>query len=522
MPRITRKLLFEKDARDKLKAGVDTLANVVGMTLGPKGRNVIFEREYNFPVVVNDGVTIAKEVLLEDDFENIGAQLLREAAIRTNDVAGDGTTTSIVIAQELLHQAFILIDNGENPMDIKRMLEKELRVLLKQLAEHKITVDSDEVIANVATVSANNDREIGDLVMKAVKEVGKDGVITVEEHFGIETKLEIQKGFQIKSGLAHPILFTDFKRKEAEFKDILVICMEHKITGINDFLPIATMLKDNGVKECVLVASEVGGDSLAFFIEARRRSEFHCVAVKAPYVGERQNEYMADIAAFTGGKVIGTTEKAKDVTMDDFGTVRRVISSQHHTTFIEGEGDEKVIKERVFSIMASLDKATDEFEKQFIKERASKLRGGVAVLKVGALSEPEMKEKKYRIEDAINATQAALKEGVVIGGGMTFRRLIGADTPALIANPLFSVFKKICENAGVEPTEKAEATARKGGRYGYNVVNDKVEDLFEAGILDPYTVVRSALENSFSIAMMILSTGSVIAYSTDPAKARII
>lgn len=525
--KVSKEIIFDKEAREKMKAGIDKLAKAVGSTLGPKGRNVIYEREFNIPIVVNDGVTIAREIVLEDKFENIGCELLKEAAIQTNDIAGDGTTTSIVLASELINQAFMQIKNGVNPMDLKRKMEIELENLLKELPKYKIEIkDNDwEMVNQVASVSANNDESIGKAITEAIKEVGRDGVITVEEKYGTGIELEVQKGFQFNSGFIHPWLITNRERKEAELKEVPILSVQFKVTSIQDIADILKPMVEKRIKDMVLIAPEISHDALAVILAAKRNGEFNCLAIKGPYVADRQLAYIEDIAIYTGGKVLGPHDNPKTITEEHFGEVKRIISTMNHTTLIEGKGTEEQIQNRIKELKNSVDGASDEFDKQIIRERFSKLQDGIAVLKVGALSEPEMKEKKYRIEDAINATQAALEEGVVVGGGITFYKL-GNGKGKLISAPLYKISVKIISNAGKNPEKVTQAIAQQhqfgGVNCGYNALTDKIENLEKSGILDPYKVIRTTLENSFSIAMMILSSNTVVAFKDDPAKARIV
>ena len=517
--RVNRKLIFDKEARRQLKAGVDIVAKAVGSTLGPKGRNVIYEREYGVPVVTKDGVTVAREIVLEDDYQNIGASLIKEAAIKCNDVAGDGTTTATVLAAKLLEGAFEAIEQGANPMELSRQLQDELKKLLDALPAYKIEITDDKMIEQVATISANNDPIMGKAITDAIKEVGKDGVVTVEEKYGMGVDMEIQKGFQINSGLVSPWMITDPKRMEASLGDVPVVCVQFKVTSLGDVAPLITYFVRKNIKDFVLVAPEIGMEALNILVEGRKAGEFNCVGIKAPYVQDRQLDIIQDIAIYCGGQLLTANQSMGDLSEAHVGQVKRIIASKKATTFVDGSGSPEAILERVESIKSMFASVDDEFDLSKLKERVSKLQGAVAVLKVGAMNEIEMKNTKYRVEDAINATQAALEEGVVIGGGMTFKKL-DLDTMAsdMVSKSLCSIFEKILENAGIEHT----GWDLSGENMGYNALTNKVEDLLQAGVLDPYKVVRTALESAFSVAIQIISSDTVVAFCDDPAKARML
>jgi chaperonin GroEL len=521
---MSKQIIFNEEARQALKRGVDQLANAVKVTLGPKGRNVILDRGFGSPIVSNDGVTIAKEIDLKDKMENVGASLVKEVATKTNDVAGDGTTTATVLAQAIVTEGMKNVAAGANPMIIKRGIEKGVNVVVDELKQ-KISkpISKDEEIAQVASISAN-DPEIGAIIAAAIKEVGNEGVITVEESqaFGIEK--EVVKGMQFDKGYSSPYMITNAERMEAEYKDCYILLTDKKISSINDIVPLLEKIAQSGKKELVIIAEDVDGEALATLVVNKLRGVFNTLAIKAPAFGDRRKEMLEDIAVLTGGKVISEEVglKLENAEIDMLGRAGKVISTKENTTIVEGRGIKAAVDERINRIRTEMEKSTSTFDKEKLVERLAKLAGGVAVIKIGAATETEMKEKKLRVEDAVNATKAAIAEGIVPGGGVALLRAIkalnnievegdekvGVD---ILKRALEAPVRQIAENAGKDGAVIAEEVKKLDGNMGYNAAKDKFEDLVIAGIIDPTKVVRSALQNAASIGAMLLSTEAVVA-----------
>ena len=520
---MAKQMLFDEKARQALKAGVDKLANAVKATLGPRGRNVVLDKGFGAPQIVNDGVTIAKEIELEDKFENMGAELVKEVASRTNDVAGDGTTTATVLAQAIISEGLKNVAAGANPIAIKFGIEKGVKAIVQELQRMKQDISTKEERQQVASISAN-DSDIGRVIAEAMEEVGPEGVITVEEgqSFGIEK--EVVEGMEFDKGFLSAYMVTNAERMEAVYEDPYILITDKKISALNDILPLLEKLAQSGRKELVIVADEVDGEALATLVVNKLRGTFNTLAIKAPGFGDRRKEMLEDIAILTGGKVI--TEdvglKIENVEIADLGQARRVVATKEKTTVIDGKGDEEKIKARVAQIKKEIEATESDFDKEKLQERLAKLTGGVAVLKVGAATETEIKEKKLRIEDALAATKAAIAEGIVVGGGVALLRAvkvldgvkvegeeeIGID---ILRRALVEPVRQIAFNAGKNGDIVVEEVKRQPGNYGYNAVTDKYEDLVAAGIVDPTKVTRSAIQNAASIAAMFLTTEVAVA-----------
>ncbi|MDD5290282.1 MAG: chaperonin GroEL [Patescibacteria group bacterium] len=519
-----KQIIYNEQARLALKKGVDQLANAVKVTLGPKGRNVVLGQSFGSPTVTKDGVTVAKEIDLQDKFEAIGAEMVKEVATKTNDVAGDGTTTATVLAQSILTQGLKNVAAGADPMALKRGIEKGVEAIVKELKE-KISkpVNGKEDIAHVASISAN-DKEIGNLIAEVMTEVGKDGVVTVEESQEFGLKKEIVEGLQINQGYVSPYLITDTTRMEAILENPSILVTDRKISAIADILPLLEKMAQAGKKELVIFAEEVEGEALATLIMNKLRGTFHSLAVKAPGFGDRKKETLTDIAVLTGARFlseeVGLKLEAAD--LNDLGGARKVIATKENTTVVEGKGEEALIKERVAQIKKQLEQVTSDFDKEKLQERLAKLSGGVAVLKVGAATETEMKEKKHRIEDALAATKAAAEEGIVVGGGVALLRALpvldkvsaSADEKIgleILKRALEEPIKQIAINAGKDGAVIVEEVKKHSDNFGYNAETDTYEDLAAKGIIDPTKVTRTALQNAASIAGLILTTEAVVA-----------
>lgn len=520
---MAKQILFNTQAREAMKRGVDILANTVKITLGPKGRNVVLDKGFGAPVITKDGVTVAKEIELEDKFENIGAELVKEVASKTNDVAGDGTTTATLLAQVMINDGIKNVTAGSNPLAIKRGIEKGVVAIVEELKNNiSKKINSNDEIAQVASISAN-DAEIGKMIADAMNKVGKDGVVTVEESQSFGMDLEIVEGMQFDKGYLSHYMVTNQDRMEAEYKDCHILITDKKISSVQDILPILEKLAEMGKKELVIIAEEVDGEALATLVVNKLRGAFNTLAVKAPGFGDRRKAMLDDIAVLTGGKVI--TEdlglKLENTTLDDLGQAARVVATKENTTIINGLGNKADIEERVKQIKAEIEKADSDFDKEKSRERLAKLAGGVAVLKVGAATETELKEKKHRIEDALSATKAAVEEGIVPGGGVALLRArlvlenveangeekIGID---ILRKSLEEPLKWIANNAGKEGSVIVEEVKKLSGNQGYNAADDRFEDMVEAGIIDPTKVTRFALQNAASAAAMFLTTEAVV------------
>ena len=517
-----KQILFSDDARKKLADGVNTLANAVKVTLGPKGRNVVLDKGYGAPMITKDGVTVAKEIEVEDKFENAGVELVKEVASKTNDDVGDGTTTATVLAQAIVREGMKVVTAGVNPVALKRGIDKSVEAIVKELRE-KIAkpVEQDE-IANVASISAN-DKEIGKQIADAMKQVGKDGVITVEESQSFGMEIEVVQGMRFDKGYVSPYMVTNTDRMESEYADPYILITDKKISSIHDILPLLEKVAQSGKKELVIIAEDVEGEALTTLVLNKLRGAFHVLAIKAPGFGDRRKEMLQDIATLTGGKVI-TEEiglKLADTALEDLGRAHKVTATKENTTIVNGQGDKQAVEDRVTQIRKLMDQAESDFDREKLQERLAKLAGGVAVIRVGAATETEMKEVKHRIEDAIGATKAAVEEGVVPGGGVALIRAIKAldnlqlgteETMAvnILRRALEEPLRQIAQNAGVDGAVIVEEVKKKEGSFGYNALTGTYEDMIKAGIIDPAKVTRSALQNAASIAGMFLTTEAVI------------
>jgi chaperonin GroEL len=517
-------IAFGEEARKGLENGVNTLANAVKVTLGPKGRNVVLDRKFGTPTITNDGVTIAREIELEDSYENMGAQLVKEVAIKTNDVAGDGTTTATLLAQAIIREGLKNVAAGANPMILKRGIEKAVKATVEEIQRIAKPVESKAAIAQVASISAA-DAEIGDLIAEAMETVGNDGVITVEESQSIGTTLEVVEGMQFDRGYISPYMITDSDKMEAHLNDPYILITDKKISSVQDLLPILEKVVQSG-KPMLIIAEDVEGEALATLVLNKLRGTFTCVAVKAPGFGDRRKAMLEDIAILTGGQVI--TEdlglKLENATIEMLGTASKVKISKEETTIVEGRGDKKAIEGRIAQIRKQIEDTTSDFDREKLQERLAKLSGGVAVIQVGAATEVELKEKKHRIEDALAATRAAVEEGIVAGGGTAFIESLAALNKVtsdiddemtginIIKKALEEPIKQIAYNAGEEGSivvEKVKNSGKKG--FGFNALKGVYENMFDAGIVDPAKVTRSALQNAASIAAMLLTTEALVA-----------
>lgn len=519
---MAKQIFFDEKARQALKRGVDKLADAVKVTLGPRGRNVVLDKGFGAPQIVNDGVTIAKEIELEDKFENIGAELVKEVASKTNDVAGDGTTTATVLAQSIVAEGLKNVAAGANPILIKSGIEKGVKTIVDELQRMKQDIGTKEERQQVASISAN-DPEIGRVIAEVMEEVGPEGVITVEESQSFGVQKEIVEGMQFDKGFTSPYMITNAERMEAVYSDPYILITDKKISALADILPLLEKLAQSGRKELVIIADDVDGEAQATLIVNKLRGTFSALALKAPGFGDRRKEMLEDIAALTGGKVISEDVgmKLENAEIEQLGQARRVVATKESTTIIEGRGNEEEIKARVAQIKQEIANTDSEFDKEKLQERLAKLSGGVAVLKVGAATETEIKEKKLRIEDALAATKAAVAEGIVAGGGVALLRAsnalgglkvsgeeeIGID---ILRRALVEPVRQIANNAGKNGDVVVEEVKRQPGNYGYNAVTDKYEDMVEAGIVDPTKVTRTALQNAASIAAMLLTTEAVV------------
>ncbi len=515
-------LLFNTDARAKLKRGVDALADAVKVTLGPKGRNVVIDKKFGSPTVTKDGVTVAKEVELSDPIENIGAQLVKEVATKTSDLAGDGTTTATVLAQAIYREGLKNVTAGANPMELKRGIDKAVGVIVDELKKLSTTTAGKKEIAQVGTISANNDREIGDLIADAMEKVGKDGVITVEEARGLETTLETVDGMQFDRGYLSPYFITDPEKMEAVLDTPYILIYDKKISAMKDLLPVLEKVAQTG-KPLLILAEDVEGEALATLVVNKLRGTLKVAAVKAPGFGDRRKEMLVDIAKLTGGKVISEELgfKLENTVLADLGQSKRIVIDKDNTTVVDGKGKADDIKGRIAEIRVAIDKSTSDYDREKLQERLAKLSGGVAVIHVGAATETEMKEKKARVEDALHATRAAVEEGIVPGGGVALLRTqeslaklrgtedekIGID---IVRRALEEPLRTIAQNAGVEGAIVLAKVKEAKGNVGYNAASDEYEDLVKAGVIDPTKVTRTALQNAASISGLLLTTECVV------------
>jgi len=519
----SKEIRFDQDARTKLLAGVNTLANAVRVTLGPKGRNVIIEKSFGSPTITKDGVTVAKEIECEDKFENMGAQMVKEVASKTSDVAGDGTTTATVLAQAVFREGSKLVVAGMNPMELKRGIEKAVEALVAELAKmSKATKDSNE-IAQVGTISANSDATIGQIISEAMQKVGKEGVITVEEAKAMETVLEVVEGMQFDRGYLSPYFVTDPERMEAVIEEPLILLHEKKISSMKDLLPLLEQVARQG-KPLLIVAEDIEGEALATLVVNKLRGTLNVAAVKAPGFGDRRKAMLQDMAILTGGQVIAEELglKLENVTLKDLGKAKRVVIDKDNTTIIDGAGSKKEIEGRCGELRKQVEETTSDYDREKLQERLAKLVGGVAVVKVGAATETEMKEKKARVEDALHATRAAIEEGIVPGGGVALLRAqralegIGDNDEqragvSIVRRAVEEPMRRIAENAGVDGAIVVDKVKAGKGAFGFNAATEEYEDLMKAGVIDPTKVVRSALQNAASVASLLLTTEAMVA-----------
>ena len=530
---MAKNIIFGEEARKSLQTGVDKLANAVKVTLGPKGRNVVLDKKYGSPLITNDGVTIAKEIELDDPFENMGAQLVKEVSVKTNDAAGDGTTTATVLAQALINEGMKNVAAGANPMVVKKGIKNAVDTAIATVINNSKKVSGTEDIARVATVSSG-DEVIGKLIAEAMGKVTADGVITVEESKTAETYSEVVEGMQFDRGYITPYMATDTDKMEAVLDDALILITDKKISSIQEILPLLEQIVQSG-KKLLIIAEDIEGEALSTLIVNKLRGTFTCVAVKAPGFGDRRKEMLRDIAILTGGEVISEELglELKDTTVDQLGRARQVKVSKENTIIVDGAGDSSAIKDRVNQIRNELSVTTSDFDKEKLQERLAKLAGGVAVIKVGAATEIEMKDKKLRIEDALSATKAAVEEGIVAGGGVALINAIPAVAELLattegdektgvniVLKSLEAPIRQIAYNSGLEGSVIIDTIISSGKvNYGFDAYNEVYTDMLEAGIVDPTKVTRSALENAASVASMVLTTESLVADKPEDAAA---
>jgi chaperonin GroEL len=528
---MAKQIKYSEDARGKLLSGINQLANSVKVTLGPKGRNVVLDKGFGSPTITNDGVTIAKEVELEDKFENLGAQLIKEVAEKTNDVAGDGTTTATVLAQAMVNEGVKNITAGANPMAIRRGIEKASKKAVESLKSNAKPVAGKEEIAQVASISADN-RQVGELIAEVMDMVGRDGVITVEEGQSIGLEKEVVEGMQFDQGYLSPYMVTDSNRMEATVDDPAILITDKKISSAQDIVPILEKIVQSGKKEMVIVADDVDGEALATLVLNKLRGVFTALCVKAPGYGDNKKEMLTDLAILTGGQLVSedTGISFDKVELDMLGHARRVVSGKDKTTIVDGKGDDKDLKQRIEQIKTQIKNSDSEFDKEKLQERMAKLTGGVGVIKVGAATEVELKELKHRIEDALSATKAAVEEGIVAGGGVALvdiiKSLDGVETNdsdeavgvKLVKKALESPIRQIAQNAGKDGAVVIEEVRRKEKGVGYNAAKDSYDDMIKSGIIDPLKVTRSALQNAASVAAMVLTTEAAITDIPEPEK----
>ena len=527
---MAKQLIYGEDARKALQRGIDQLADTVKVTIGPKGRNVVLDKKYGGPLITNDGVTIAKEIELEDAFENMGAQLVKEVATKTNDVAGDGTTTATVLAQAFVREGLKNVAAGANPMVMRRGISKAVKAAVEAIAKNSKTVNGTGDIARVGAISSGSD-EIGALIAEAMEKVSADGVITIEESKTAETYSEVVEGMQFDRGYVTPYMCTDTEKMEANLDDALVLITDKKLSNIQELLPVLEQVVKSG-KKLLIIAEDIEGEALSTLIVNRLRGTFTCVAVKAPGFGDRRKDMLRDIAILTGGTVISEEVgiELKDATMDMLGSARQIKVTKENTTIVDGAGDKQAIANRVAEIRGAIERTTSDFDREKLQERLAKLAGGVAVIKVGAATETEMKEQKLRIEDALNATRAAVEEGIVAGGGVAYVNAIAAVEALaaeaagdektgmqIVARGLEAPMKQIAANAGIEGAvvlDKVKNSDKVG--YGFDAATETYGDMIANGIVDPTKVNRSALQNAASVASMVLTTESLIADKKEP------
>ncbi|HEY9164582.1 MAG TPA: chaperonin GroEL [Candidatus Kryptonia bacterium] len=522
---------FGPDARSALKRGVDTLADAVKVTLGPRGRNVIIDKKFGAPTVTKDGVTVAKEIEIEDTIENMGAQMVREVASKTSDVAGDGTTTATVLAQAIYREGLKNVTAGANPMDLKRGIDLAVEQIVAGLKQMSREVTDKKEIAQVGTISANNDSEIGELIANAMDKVGKDGVITVEEAKGTDTTMEVVEGMQFDRGYLSPYFVTDTESMEADMEDPYILIHDKKISAMKDLLPVLEKVAQSG-RSIVIIAEDLEGEALATLVVNKIRGTLKCVGVKAPGFGDRRKAMLEDIAVLTGGQVISEEKgfKLENTTLALLGTAKKVTVDKDNTTIVEGAGVKDDIKRRINEIKAQIDKTTSDYDKEKLQERLAKLSGGVAVLKIGATTEVEMKEKKARVEDALHATRAAVEEGIVPGGGVALVRTISKLDSVktenedqkigieIIKKSLEEPLRWIVNNAGLEGSVVLQKVKEGKDDFGFNAQTEKYENLIKAGVIDPTKVTRTALQNAASVASLLLTTEAVVCEKPEKEK----
>jgi chaperonin GroEL len=520
---MAKELKFDQEARNSILRGVNVLADAVKVTLGPKGRNVILEKSFGSPTVTKDGVTVAKEIELEDKFENMGAQMVKEVASKTSDTAGDGTTTATVLAQAIYREGSKVVAAGANPMDVKRGIDMAVEEVIKELKKLSKPTKDQKEISQVGKISANNDETIGNIIAEAMNKVGKEGVITVEEAKGMETTLDVVEGMQFDRGYLSPYFVTDPEKMEAVLEDVYILLNEKKISNMKDMLPILEQIAKMG-KPLLILAEDVEGEALATLVVNKLRGTLKCCAVKAPGFGDRRKAMMEDIAILTGGRMISEDLgiKLENIKLNDLGRAKRITVDKDNTTIVDGAGDKDDIEARVKQIRVQIDETTSDYDREKLQERLAKIIGGVAVINVGAATETEMKEKKARVEDALNATRAAVEEGIVPGGGVAYLRClsaldkmklegdkkIGVD---LVKRALEEPIRQIANNAGMEGSVVTEKVKNEKGAFGFDAALDEYTDMIKAGIIDPTKVVRLALQNAASVASLMITTEAVVA-----------
>ncbi len=520
---MAKEIKYDQEGRTSILNGINTLADAVKVTLGPKGRNVILEKSFGSPTITKDGVTVAKEIELEDKFENMGAQMVKEVASKTSDVAGDGTTTATVLAQSIYREGVKLVTAGNNPMEIKRGIDKAVAVIVEELKKMSKKTEEQKEIAQVGTISANNDETIGNIIAEAMDKVGKEGVITVEEAKGMETNLDIVEGMQFDRGYLSPYFVTDAERMECSLEDPYILLHEKKISNMKDLLPILEQIARSG-KPFLIIAEDIEGEALATLVVNKLRGTLKCAAVKAPGFGDRRKAMLEDIATLTGGRMIAEDLgiKLENLTMEDLGQAKRVNIDKDNTTIVEGAGKKADIEARVKQIRAQIEETTSDYDREKLQERLAKIVGGVAVINVGAATETEMKEKKARVEDALHATRAAVEEGVVAGGGVALVRTLPALEKLkldgeqqlgvnMIKRALEEPLRWIAQNTGYDGSIVVEKVKNEKGNFGFNAQTETYEDMVAAGIIDPTKVVRCAIQNASSVASLLVTTEALIA-----------
>ena len=520
---MAKQLLFDQEARAAMKDGIDALADAVKITLGPKGRNVVLDKKFGAPTITNDGVTIAKDIELEDPFENIGAQLAKEIASKTNDIAGDGTTTATVLGQAIVNEGLKNVAAGANPMALKRGIEKAAEAVVNHVKANSIKVTSRDQMSQVAAISANNDSEIGELIADVMEKVGKDGVITVEESKGIKTEIEFVEGMNFDRGYISPYFVTNPERMEAAIDDPDILITDKKLSSVNDILPVLEKVLQGGSKNLLIIADDIDGEALATLAVNKLRGTLNVIGVKAPGFGDRRKDNLGDLAAVTGGTLISEEigRKLDGATIEDLGRARKVVVTKEETTIIQGAGAPKAVQGRTHAIKAAIDAATSDWDRAKLQERLGKLTGSVAVVKVGAATETELKERKHRVEDAVQATRAAVEEGIVSGGGVAFINALPAleklklegdeaTGAAILRRALEEPLRRIATNAGQDGSVIVQKVKTLKNGEGYDAAKDDYGNMVKKGIVDPVKVTRSALENAVSIAAMVLTTNCLV------------